>query len=171
MVAEKNHSREYYPVSIKYLQKELFLLWFSDDIDGVVVEKNKILIFASMQEILAYSKTKNIDIVIDAITLYNFDKITLWLSKYKNEKIICHEILNIWNFFTDISKSLNIKFIGNNKDKITNKIYNKLFWGSNLPSVTPKGKFYIPIWRKSKRKKLAKILTEAMLIFKNYIHI
>ncbi len=80
-------------------------------------------------------------------------------------------MLNTWNFFTDISQSLNIKFIGDNKDKITNKIYNKLFCGNNLSSLTPERKFYIPIWTKSERNKLAKILTQSMLIFKNYTHI
>jgi len=36
---------------------------------------------------------------------------------------------------------------GFDEDKaLTQKIYNKLFWGSNLPAVTPKGRYYEPIW-------------------------
>ncbi len=71
------NNTEYYPICIKYCKKDLFLLWFSNDIDGIIVEKDKILIFASVQEVLNYSKVKNIKVKIDDVTLYNFDKLIL----------------------------------------------------------------------------------------------
>jgi hypothetical protein len=167
----KLHEKTYYPLYTVLSQKYLFLLWFSNDIDGVVVENNKIVTFASLHEISDYAKSKQINLMTSDFILHNFDNITLWLEDYENKDINCVEILNIWNLLTDIAQTLKIEFIGNHKDKVTSKIYDKLFFGNNLPAITPNGKFYIPTWTKLERKKLAEILTEAICICKNYTHI
>lgn len=44
----------------------------------------------------------------------------------------CRILIDIWHFFSDLSKSLNEEFIGDYNDEEIIDIYNKLFYGSNL---------------------------------------
>ncbi len=48
--------------------------------------------------------------------------------------------------FADVSSSIDGGFDADRK--LTQKIYDKLFWGCNLPIVTPEGEHYHPAWTK-----------------------
>ena len=62
----------------------------------------------------------------------------------RGRRIDCAEFLAAWNLFEDISHSLKSTFDPDHA--LTQKIYDKLFYGNNLPVITPEGKFYIPLW-------------------------
>lgn len=66
-------------------------------------------------------------------------------------------ILDAWDCLEELTESLRIplKSHGN----VANKIYDKLFWGLNLPSVTPAGKSYEPIWSEWELSRMKEILT------------
>ena len=62
------------------------------------------------------------------------------LENAGNEIVICKQILGLINLMSD--------FGFDTKKLIKDSIYEKLFWGCNLPSVTPKDKYFEPIWEK-----------------------
>jgi hypothetical protein len=44
-------------------------------------------------------------------------------------------------------------------------IYDKLFWGNNLPLITPEGERYLPEWSADEVQSLAQILASGLDLF------
>jgi len=63
-----------------------------------------------------------------------------------------------WNSLDDLTKSLGVPlgFHG----KLANRAYDKLFWGLNLPSMTPPGQWFTPRWRPRELDKIEQVLRE-----------
>ena len=55
----------------------------------------------------------------------------------------CEFLLDTWNLLTDIAATLQTRLI---EPTGSLAVYDKLFWGCNLPSMTPPGMHYEPIW-------------------------
>ncbi|MEM1320365.1 MAG: hypothetical protein AAGG75_08910, partial [Bacteroidota bacterium] len=78
-------------------------------------------------------------------------------------------VLNVWNLFIDFAHSAKKKF---KRKKKTSKIYDKIFFGNNLPSITPKDKEYIPSWTAEEIELLVKKLNKGFLILeKNHLKV
>ena len=75
----------------------------------------------------------------------------------------CNYFLNIWNMADDVARSLKLPFYG--KRKSANDIYDRLFWGCNLPAMTPVGEKYIPDW--TEFSVLKKVIDESISIILN----
>ena len=46
-------------------------------------------------------------------------------------------------------------------------IYDKLFWGNNLPSLTPKGRHYVSEWSPDELAALAEVLSAGLALFES----
>ena len=76
-------------------------------------------------------------------------------------------MLTVWNILDDVSMSVNGNF--DSKKKRTNKIYDKIFFGNNLPAITPKGESYKPIWSKAERDVIREVLSFGFDIFRKAV--
>lgn len=167
--------REYYPINIIINTKSHYCLWFSHDLtsnddntinDGLITELCKVKTFSAKEDLIAYTKNAGLK-YIDQEAIYDFDQAIKWLQSKK--AINCVYFLDLWNMVGDIANSLNINFIGNKRTKHISKIYDKLFWGCNLPAITPEGKEYIPIWTKKEIGIFTKIIKDELRIIHNFI--
>ncbi len=66
----------------------------------------------------------------------------------------CRHLLNGWNTLDDLARSLGVALAdGDARDKRRlDKAYQKVFWGNNLPSFTPDGASYRPIFVAEERR-------------------
>jgi hypothetical protein len=154
---------EYYKVAFIYKTRYLYTLWYTNDVDGLLNENGKIKYFNNENELNNYCINKKINIEFDSIEIYNIDKI----NKIKSDiyvNIDCEYILNLWNITTDIAKTIGATFYGNKKNEIIN-VYDKIFFGNNLPSVRGDGEEYIPSWNKKEINILIKVLEDCYKIF------
>jgi len=120
------------------------MIWFSNDEDGLVTSDGGIARFDDLEALRSYAAGLGIAIEDQEPTSYNLDFLVRWLN-HPRKKIDVKAFLNIWNLFMDVSASVGGSF--NADSERTEHIYAKLFWGNNLPSVTPRGKRYTPVWR------------------------
>lgn len=67
-------------------------------------------------------------------------------------------VIVAWNALDDLTKSLGVPlgFHG----RLAHRVYDKLFWGLNLESVTPAGEWYVPTWRRRELAKIDQVLRE-----------
>lgn len=67
-------------------------------------------------------------------------------------------MITAWNALDDLTKSLGVPlgFHG----RLANQVYDKLFWGLNLESMTPPGEWYVPAWRPQELAKIDQVLRE-----------
>lgn len=132
---------------------EKYLIWHNDDKgkDVVEIRDNKILTFDTLEKAEKF--------VGDDCECweYNFPELERFISTH-DKSFDCKIILNFWNIFNDIVYSFGEK-IPDERTRRSDRCYNKLFWGNNLPAVTPDGEHYTPVFTRKERKNIRRIMS------------
>ncbi len=146
-----------------------YLIWFSNDTDGVVTQDDGFVPgFCNLTQLHAYAASLHIDIKKEEPKLHDIDSVKAWLNATTlSRDIDCDNFLSVWNLFADISDSVCCTF-DQDKDR-TQDIYNKLFWGNNLPAITPPGKHYSPTWNEDELLLIKEVLTNGLLLFQSVV--
>lgn len=142
-----------YPHSVKIDGRSYLLIWCTDDPSGdhyftikdqLLIGGNKDDITSKLQEDAERVQWDSGDELDLDMAFSELEKMTQGPTTKVRQNVL---ILDSWNFFEDLIRtfSLEEKF-SNYRTPLLNKAYDKLFWGCNLPSVTPAGKSYEPIW-------------------------
>ncbi len=168
-------SRVYYAVRYRLDHKDRWLLWHSDDAangleaDGIVVDQtSQVPVFRTPQGLATYAETNNLlPLENDNSAFYNFDAVEKWLKRKRPTQLDCVEFLNAWNLLADLSATISGDF---DSDKIeTGDIYSKLFWGSNIPAITPPGKHYDPVWVGRESRIIRQVIEHGLSLFRRNI--
>ena len=146
MIGDLNN---YYIVHFILKKSNRYLIWFTDINDGFVTENEKVLSFDNITKLMQYVKTQNIDIHTD-ISCFNID----FIMDEMNKKINSKSILDLWNILSDIAKSAQVEFCGD--DVIYNSEYEKLLLGCNLDVINQS--LYEPIWSNEEIDSIKKVI-------------
>ena len=165
----------YYPLWYRLDGVNRYLIWISreevsEDLDGVWLDSNGVIpVFRSMNALLAYAQNQQITFENGELNLHNLDVVKRWL-KVKRSKvqgptsIDCVAFLGAWNFFADVSRSLGGGFDADRER--TQKIYSKIFYGNNLPAITPEGEHYIPRWSNREKRVIREIMAQGLALLR-----
>lgn len=74
--------------------------------------------------------------------LFDFDAVDAW-CRSGDTVHDCSALLNAWNMLGDLPRDEKLFARADTRAKA---IYDKLFFGCNLPSITPPGEQYVPTW-------------------------
>lgn len=157
---------KYYPLFYQLNKKRRYLIWIPSETDGVEVSTQGFIpSFPDIKSLRRYAQTKGYIVEREKPILHNLDRIVLWL-KNSNTPVDCKDVLAAWNLFSDIAASFPRRSSAFKKiDKKFPNIYEKMFWGNNLPSVTPKGKSYEPIWSTAELKAIGRLMNCGLDLF------
>ncbi|MBX3155969.1 MAG: hypothetical protein KF773_08215 [Deltaproteobacteria bacterium] len=128
-------------------------LWQSDDVtpDHVVVDADKrLLTFPSVSA----ARAAGTAVSSDAPASYDLDAIDAWCKSTRDD-VDCRSILPAWNLIGDLP---DLGSLYKALDDQANTIYDKMFHGSSLPSMTPPGAEYTPTWRPAELALLKRLL-------------
>lgn len=158
---------EYYLVQFVCQSKEYNTLWFSDNSDGFLVDAScsRILVFfdRAAADKAAHNRGGRLH---EGITSINCDMLLCLTSS----RLDCNTILNFWNVVSDIAVSLAVSFFGDSNESQIHCLYEKLFYGCNLPAIKKDGESkYMPTWSKNEVKLLQKVVDSGLDIIKKYI--
>jgi len=157
--------KEYYIIKIQFNRKSYYCIWYTNDIDGIVMEGNHIIYSDSLLELKKYCEKKGIILGI-GISEYNIDDLLEWL--YSSKEMIDYKIiLNFWNLMSDFANTVNEYFYGD--DGETTSIYNKIFAGNNLLNKSEKK--YVPILSDEETMQISKVLLSGVDILKRCLNI
>ena len=162
-------SNTYYCLWYRLDGTDGYLIWYSNNHDGVVVQLGgTVPSFRSPALLHDYAAAHQIVIAEEEPMLHDLDCIEAWLCTPTISSVIdCDAFLAAWNLFGDISVSVNGNFDRDHKK--TQNIYDKLFWGNNLPAITPPGKHYTPIWSDEELQVLREVLANGLQLFRQVI--
>jgi hypothetical protein len=76
------------------------------------------------------------------------------------------EALAAWNLVSDVARSIHGAAF-EELDSQCGKVYQKLFWGNNLPSMTPAGCHFDPEWSPDEVSALAAVLSAGLKMFQS----
>jgi hypothetical protein len=157
----------YCPLLYRLRAQERYLIWVENDPDLVVTESGRIPTFKDLLAARSYADTKGYILKPEEPAAHDLDWISAWYRD-SGQVIDCEKALVAWNLFRDIAVSVGAAGTEfNTIDAAAQNIYKKLFWGNNLPSVTPKGQHYTPEWSPEDRRKLGALLSCGLELFEN----
>ena len=155
-VEEKILDDNYYEiVSFIYKHKHFFCIWCNPEEGEPYFEKSGTsLLFENSEECIKNFLHKN-NYKYEHVSQYNFDE---------NDYSDCNDYLNKWNIIDDLSKTLEIDFIGNH-DEYTD-LYSKFVYGSNIPALNTSGKEYVPVFDTEEKSQIANVTKDMIRILK-----
>jgi hypothetical protein len=152
----------YYGIRCRLDGIDWYLVWYSNDADGVLVAGDgAILSFRSRSGLETYAARLGFEFEAEEPALYDLDGIDRWIEDPRESEIDSKLFLETWNLFDDVASSIEnrlFEWISREADVV----YDKLFWGNNLPAVTPPGQRYDPIWSDDEVETLRKILGDGI---------
>ena len=161
-------TRQYFDLWYRLDSEDGHLIWYTDDKDGVVVDtESNVPSFRNTEALLGYAQTHGLTIDVGEPILFNLDLAAQWLLAGTSTSVDCGNILNAWNLFDDVARSVGGAFDG--ESEASQKIYEKLFWGNNLPSVTPEGERYDPAWTLADLETLGDVLSSGLSLFRRSV--
>jgi hypothetical protein len=158
--------REHYPVVCRLDQSERVLLWFSDDSDGLVVnDRGRVISFDDLSDAVGYAQDHGLALVNEPPHVYDIDQLHTWISE-TNRPVDCRALLDCWNLFVDFAASVEQGGEFRRQDQAASSIYEKLFFGNNLPAVTPPNCTYEPVWSDAELAQIAALMSAGILLFR-----
>lgn len=158
----------YYRLWYRLDHTDGYLIWFSNDTDDVVTQPDgTVPSFRDQEALQAYASSHHLTLDEMEPLLHDLDVIVEWLGRSLSAELDCDTFLTAWNLFGDLSASVNGDF--DRDRKRTQHVYEKLFWGTNLPSVTPPGKYYTPLWSDEELLLMREILTNGLMLFRKSV--
>ena len=128
----------HFPLLYRLQRGENYLLWVSGEKDSVAVDADGFVpSFRTLVLLQEFADRERYRLEIEEPKLHDLD----WVASWRTDMPVdCDAALAAWNLFSDVSVSVpalthNFRIL----DSRFPSIYNKLFWGNNLPSMTPEG--------------------------------
>jgi hypothetical protein len=132
--------------------EERYLLWIWDEEDERTSLETPgggfLPSFGSLTNLREYAGLNHYTLETGEPAMHDLDWVAAWVDK-PTKRVDCVRALLAWNLFDDVAASIPAAEFGG-KSAQSASIYQKLFWGNNLPSMTPTGKRYIPKWSERK---------------------
>lgn len=149
-----NNETEFCIIEFTLCNISRYLLWCTDDKDYFLTDRNKKLVYFSQKEKMEeYCKKEHFQ--NPSFVSNNFD-----ILDYHD----CNDYLNKWNIIDDLSKTLEVDFVGN-LDEYTD-LYSKFVFGSNIPALNTSGKEYIPVFDEEEKSQIANVTKDMIRILK-----
>src|SRR5713226_1361191 len=135
---------KYFPLLYRLNAEDRYLIWISNEKDSIVVAANGLIpTFRDPMVLREYASLNHYDLQTEEPILHDLDWVAAWAAS-PAIPADCDKTLAAWNLFRDVASSTGDRGIAfEHLDSKLPSIYDKLFWGNNLPSVTPEGAHYV----------------------------
>jgi hypothetical protein len=170
-------NRLYYICRVRLDGDDKFVIWFQNKRDGFVFADDGRLIWARTPEGIAKAAhERDITLVAEDATSYDFDRISDWCQRGRRrgrsrrraaDGVDCNAFLNAWNFFDDLAGVH--EFPDTDFARLScaaDNCYDTLFWGCNLPVVTPPGEHFVPSWDHQRLDVIAEVMEVGLALLR-----
>ena len=159
-----SESRSYFAVRYRLDGAERYFVWYSDETDGVLLaQPDRLATFSDLSALDGYLFRSGLVRALSEPSLYDFKRLVDWLGDPSAATIDCTFFLDCWNMLSDVARSVGsaIPSCPGVMD-----VYERLFWGCNLPSVTPPGEHFTPEWSATEIEVISDVLSRGLQIFR-----
>ena len=162
---------KYFPHLYRLNAENRFMIWISNEKSLVLADaEGSVLTFADLASVQAYADSTHICLESEEPELQDLDLVLAWTIA-PHTPVDCSSVLNAWNLFGDVAKSVRTR--GRLFQKLDRRIdsqhpglYKKVFRGNNLVSLTPDGVHYVPEWLPEELAALVELLSVGLELLK-----
>jgi hypothetical protein len=157
---------KYFPLLYRLQAEQRYLIWKSDEQDSVAVDAEGFVpSFRDLISLRKYAELNHYRLESQVPVLHDLEWVATW-EVAPTPQVDCEKTLAAWNLFRDVAGSIPNQRITLKLDsQLLWPICDKLFWGNNLPAMTPKGERYVPAWSPDELRYLAEVLTAGLDFF------
>ena len=124
-----------------------------------------ILSFRDLSDLWGYAANHGLTLQDKEPPRRDLDEVINWLASPTLGGIVCGVFLDSWNLFDDIARSrYDSAFLRLSKEACA--VYDRLFWGSNLPAMTPPGEHFDPVWSDQDVEELRRVLGDGIAMLR-----
>ena len=166
-------SRDYYPCRYRFRDAERLLIWFTDNLDGVFVDDQfRIPTFPTIEALrTAFPSLVDGRLVLEPPILHDLDSVEARCRSTQSSAIHCGSFLAAWNLLADVARSVGGRGVTYlESDRTLDPEYEKLFFGSNLPAITPPGQRYTPLWSDKELNAISRHIMLGLDLFEHSIY-
>jgi hypothetical protein len=162
---------EHFLCEFRFNAKSYFVIWYDGSEDGLLVDsKQKLAQFEHQEDARNFLIKQGFYLSENQVTIYNFDRIAQWVNQPTPAQIDCVEFLDVWNMFVDVANSVGGSSVFMEKNSDLDSIYQKLFYGCNLLSITPPGEQFEPTWTLSEMTFLSNLFGAGIELLRIALH-
>lgn len=159
-----------YAVCLQAEKRKQFLLWKEGASEGepdtfICLPNSKCLLITNTLAELHHEAIKlGLQVADQEPTLIDIDAMLKALAGLRNNRscseLTSSRLLEGWNGLDDLAQTLGMDTHIHDAEetRVLNYAYEKIFFGNNLPSVTPSNKTYFPIFSEVERRLLRRYL-------------
>ncbi len=147
---------------------DTFVLWYTNERDGLLCDAAGLLLSAGTRDdIIAAAAARGVACASSEPFEYDFDHIRDWCYLPRADGVDCPAFLNAWNFLDDLaglSENPGTRFA--ELSRMAGHSYDKLFWGNNLPAVTPSGEQFDPSWEPEEIEEIRRVMEAGLALLR-----
>lgn len=155
-----------YVVCLRFNERQYFLLWQDggNQPDKYVVLPNTsyLLMTDSIKSLVERAAKFNLQVADQDAAIVDMDKVFKVLAALRSERPAsqrtCQLLLDGWNTLEDMARSINVSPDEYGDKGMLKIIYDKLFYGNNLPAVTPSNRNYQPLFSGAEREAMRRYI-------------
>ena len=160
------NDRTYYPCAAHIDGHLSYFLWYGDEIDGIVMDGERIVTFQSAAAMQQYCLQRDLPYQDQSVAEYDFDELDAWVINPNSAPFDIKKLLNAWNMMDDFYKSIGESGAIADDDLDLHARLSHANFAVELPELLTSGKNYDPKWTDSDRLRLAAILHDSTGQFK-----
>lgn len=155
-------SRKHSALRCRLDGKERCLVGFEGEFDGVVLaEHGRLLVFPDTARLFLAVQERGWELADREPGFVDLDAVARWVAAPAAAAVDCNGFLDAWNLMLDLRSTVAGRNILGSSDE-DQDLYDKLFYGNNLPAVTPPGGHFSPTWSAAEVARLAAVLRTGM---------
>lgn len=161
-----------YPYRLTHHQTPRYLLWVDGgkERDYLLRHHSGQLIVAATLQALQQLKLETAELTIAWHDVSELDLDLFWqrlgnLRAGRATSSATNNLINnAWNLFEDLAHTYELpRDLAIFCEPRLQKVYEKFYWGCNLPALTPSGKSYAPIWQSDELSELRRAIKQLWL--------
>ena len=163
-----------YPVWVRFNGCDRALIWQTDDstqvtdedTDAVLVLDGRIVTAFTTEDLTTVAARHGLELKDSDGAVQVLDDVEELLELPASEAI-CAQVLDAWNLFADIARSVSATL--DDTGEAWQQCYDKLFFGNNLPSVTPAGEEYRPCFTVEEQRLIRDVFIRGRAILATHL--
>jgi hypothetical protein len=149
---------EYFPCLFRLGAADHYVIWYSDDREGLVREGGRVVTFRSLGALHSYAGRRDLEIQPGEVSKYDWDALERWCRAPVASGIAAEAFLNAWNMILDGLPPRDHSGLFAHVEGRNDALYEKLFRANNLPAMTAPGAESYPAWTPAEVEALAHVM-------------
>ncbi len=137
-----------FPIRLRLDGRDRYLAWISDDTDVFATDADG--------RLRVCRTVRDLDVALQPVPAASWDLDRI-LARLARGRVDPREVLDAWNLLGDLDATLGGEPFEDRADPYQRWLYDRVFWGANVPAMMPPGARYRPRFSRAHARALERL--------------